>query len=180
WALHQALRKVRESFTSAPIALSLEEFSQDTDRLVAESQALHTEQARYRAKLASLAEEHQLWSEHVALVQAALKEVDDEFTGSLELPADVECPMCGQHYKNHIADQFELVADKDEMLLALQTGKAQLKEVHDRISTHKAKIDRVGAAIDKVQQILAIKREDITLRDVVASEGRTEAQRYLQ
>jgi hypothetical protein len=179
-AIHQALQKVRESMGGAPIALSLEAFSQDTDRLILEGQALHTEQARYRIELASLTEEHQLWSEHVALVQAALKEVEDEFTGSLDQPADVECPLCGHHYQNHISDQFELVADKDELLLAFQTGRGKLNEVHDRISMHKRKLDQVGHAIDRVQEILAIKREDITLRDVVAAEGRIEAQRYFQ
>jgi hypothetical protein len=178
-AIHQALQKVRESMAGAPIVLSLEAFSLDTDRLVAEGQALHTEQAQYRAELASLTEEHQVWSDHVALVQAALKEADDDFTGSLDQPADIECPLCGQHYQNHISDQFELVADKDELLLAYQTAKTHLNEVHDRIADHRKKIDRVQNAIDKVQQILAIKREDITLRDVVAAEGRTEAQRYL-
>jgi hypothetical protein len=179
-ATHLALQKVRESMAGAPVALSLEVFSQDTDRLVAETQLLYAEQARYREELASLMEEHQLWGEQVALVQTALKEVDDEFTGSLDHPVDVECPLCGQHYENHIADQFELVAEKDELLLAFQTGKVKLREAHDRISNHKSKIDRVSAAIDKVQGTLAIKRQDVTFRDVVAAEGRTEAQRYLQ
>ncbi len=179
-AVHQTLRRIRDSMVGAPIALSLEAFAQDTDRLVVEGQALHTEQAKYRAELASLTEEHQLWSDQISLVQAALKEVDEEFTGSLAQPADVECPLCGHHYHNHISDQFELVADKDELMLAFQTAKGHLNEVHERIAIHKRKIDRVEFALAKVQEILAIKREDITLRDVVAAEGRTEAQRFLQ
>src|SRR3954447_22946009 len=86
----------------------------------------------------------------------------------------------GQHYQNQIADQFELVADKDELLLAYQTGKMQLRVVSERISAHRSNINRVEAARSKLQGVLAIKRDDITLRDVVAAEGRTEAQRYLQ
>src|ERR1700755_34585 len=67
------------------------------------------------------ANQHQLWSEQVALLRGALHEVEEEFTGALEQSHEVECPMCGQRYRNHIADQFELLADKDELLLALQT-----------------------------------------------------------
>jgi len=179
--IQQTLKKIRETMSAIPLALSLEAFSEDTDRLVVtEGQALHAEESQYRAELASLSEEHQLWSEHVAVLRAALKEVEEEFTGALDQPPEVECPMCGQHYHNHIADQFELVADKHELLLALQTGQAQLREVHDRIFDHKQKIVRVESAIARVQEILAIKREDITLRDVVAAEGRTEAERHLQ
>jgi hypothetical protein len=179
-ALHQALKKIRESMTGAPLALTLDSFIQDTERLVSEGRILHTEQAKYRSELAALNEEHQLWRDHVSLVESALQEIDDTFTGSLEQPSDVECPMCGQHYQNQIADQFELVADKEDLLLALQSGRTHLKDVHDRLTIHRQKLDRVTNSIDRIQEVLAVKRGDISLRDVIAAEGRVEAQRYFQ
>jgi hypothetical protein len=179
-AVHQALKRVRESMPSAPLALDLQAFTSDTERLVAEGQQLHDEQARYRAELGALKEEFHVWAEQVALVEAALKEVDEAYTGSLEVASEIECPMCGQHYHNHIADQFELVADKDELLVALHTGRRKLREAEVRIETHKQKLRDVSAAIDSLQAVMAIHKEDISLRDVVAAEGRNEAQRYLQ
>ncbi len=179
-ALHQALQRIRESMVGAPLALTLDAFIHDTERLVSEGQTLHTEQAKYRTELAALNEEHQLWKDHVTLVESALTEIDDTFTGSLEQPADVECPMCGHHYHNQIADQFDLVADKDDLLLALQSGRSHLKDVHSRLAIHRQKLEDVTASIERIHEVLAIKREDISLRDVVAAEGRSEAQRYFQ
>jgi hypothetical protein len=179
-AVHQALKRVRESMPATPLALDLHAFSADTDRLVAEGQHLHNEQAQYRAELGALKEEFHVWAEQVALVGGALKEVDEAYTGSLEVPSEIECPMCGQHYHNHIADQFELVADKDELLAALHVGQGKLREAEAKISAHRQKLNDVSNAIEAVQEVLAIHKEDISLRDVVAAEGRNEAQRYLQ
>src|SRR6185503_6385499 len=121
--------------------------------------------ARYRSELASLNEEHHLWQDHVAVVESALREIDDSFNDAVGHPADVECPMCGQHYTNQIADQFSLKADTDDLVIALQSGRSHLKEISEKLHTHKRKVDGVTSALDKVQEILAIRREDISILD---------------
>jgi hypothetical protein len=179
-AVHQALKRVRESMPPTPLALDLQAFTSDTERLVAEGQRLHDEQARYRTELAALREEFHVWSEQVTVIEGALREVDETFTGSLEGALEIECPLCGQHYHNHIAEQFDLIADKNELLLALHTGRGKLREAKTKIAAHQEKLRDVSAAMDSVQAVMAIHKEDISLRDVVAAEGRNEAQRYLQ
>jgi hypothetical protein len=54
--------------------------------------------------------------------------------------------MCGQHYYNHIADQFELVADKDDLYLAFRSGRARLREVNDKIISHRRKLEALAVA----------------------------------
>jgi hypothetical protein len=90
--VHQALTKIRDTIPAVPLALDMQAFTSETEKLVTESQSLHLAQAQYRSELSSLNEEHQLWSEQVTLVEAALKKIDETFTGSLEHPTDVECP----------------------------------------------------------------------------------------
>ncbi len=179
-AVDQALLKIREAMPATPVDLDMDTFRADTDRLVTEGQALHDEQARYRTELAAVNEEHQLWADHVAVVQSALGEIDEAFGSALDHPSDIECPMCGEHYHNRIADQFDLVADKDELVAALMTGRQNLNELEVRRADQRRKIDGVSFALDRVHQTLAIHREDISLRDIVVAEGRNEAQRVLQ
>jgi hypothetical protein len=145
-----------------------------------ERRALQVAFTRYRTELGALKEEFHVWSEQIAVIEGALKEVDETFTGSLEGAPEIDCPLCGQHYHNHIVEQFELIADKNELLVALHAGKNKLREAEMKIAAHQEKLRDVSAAIDSVQAIMAIHREDISLRDVVAAEGRNEAQRYLQ
>ena len=55
-----------------------------------------------------------------------------------------------------------------------------MKALDEKRSEQRRKIEGVAAALDRVHQILAIHREDISLRDIVVAEGRNEAQRVLQ
>jgi len=174
------LRRVRETIPEISLALDLNQFNEETNQLVVEAQALHDQESQFRADLAAVNEERQVWADHVAMLEAAIAELDATFSSSLKHSPDVECPMCGQHYQNHIADQFELVADKDDLINALLAGRTYLRDANAKISAHRAKLEGISAAIAKIDRILAVRKSDISLRDVVASEGRNEAQRVLR
>ncbi|MFL9827465.1 hypothetical protein [Rhodoplanes sp. SY1] len=179
-AVAQALEQFRNRMQGAVLTFDLAAFTKETDQLVAESQILHREQAYYRTELARLNEEHQLWQDHVAVIDAGLREVSETFSASIGHPPDVECPMCGQHYNNHIADQFDLKADESELLLALESGRAQVSSVSARIAEQRRALDRIGAVINDVQAVLAIRHQQVTFKDVIKAEGRNEAVRVLQ
>jgi hypothetical protein len=178
-AVDQAYRRIGDTMTGAVISIDLDEFKNEAESLVRESQALHDAQTRYRNELATINEEYHLWLEHVGVVEAALRETDDSFKQALVEAPEVDCPMCGQHYENHVADQFELVADKDELLHALQIGRQKVRELTDTRNHHKNRLDEVVDAIDRVNGILAVHRRDISLRDVVTAQGKSEARRAL-
>lgn len=178
-AVDNALKKIRDSMPTIPLTVDLQAFEAETEILLRESRDLHHAQAKYRIDLGAISEEFHLWSEHVAVVETALGELDSSFRDALAESPEVECPMCGQHYSNHIADQFELVADKDELIQALQLGRQQMNELHRRAADQRAKINDVELAIQRVSSVLAVRREDVSLHDVVSAEGRNEAQRVL-
>ncbi|HIA50497.1 MAG TPA: hypothetical protein EYN91_00155, partial [Candidatus Melainabacteria bacterium] len=178
-AVDQAYRRIGETMAGAVISIDLDEFKSEAECLVRESQILHDAQTHFRNELASINEEYHLWLEHVAVVEAALREADDSFRQALVEPPEVDCPMCGQHYDNHVADQFELVADKDELLHALQIGRQKVRELTEKRNSQNNKLEQVVAAIDRVNGILATHRHDISLRDVLTAQGRSEARRVL-
>ena len=74
---------------------------------------LHQDQADYRQRLVDISEERRLWGEQHDLVTATLAEMDENFADALKGPSEIACPTCGHHYHNAIADQFEIVQDKD-------------------------------------------------------------------
>ncbi len=175
-AVDQAMRRLEESMPVTPISTDLRAFENETERLVREAEALHRKQSQYRAELASLSEERSLWQDHVNVVQVSLGELDALFHESLEADRDVECPMCGQHYDNHIADRFEIASDKGDLVQALHDGKQKLAMLDEKISIHRKGIIGLQTEIDTVQQTLSTHKERITLRDVVVAEGRNQAQ----
>ncbi|MEZ5890769.1 MAG: hypothetical protein R3D52_11365 [Xanthobacteraceae bacterium] len=87
--------------------------------------------------------------------------------------------MCGQHYQNHIADQFDLIADKDELSRRSTRGEV-FHEVTVKIGSARKIGEASRAAIDKVQAVMEIHKQEHFTAYAVAAEGRNEAQRYLQ
>lgn len=175
-AVDQAMRRLEETMPATPISTDLRAFENETERLVREAEALHRKQSKYRSELAALSEERALWQDHVNVVQASLGELDALFKESLEADTDVECPMCGQHYDNQIADRFEIASDKGELFQALHDGKHKLSELDRKIKEHRLSINSLQSEIDGIRQVLSTHKEEITLQDVVLAEGRNQAQ----
>ena len=98
---------------------------------------MHELQQAYRQRLADISEERRLWLEQRDLVKATLAEMDESFAAALEQPADVACPTCGHHYDNSIADQCEIVQDKDGLFNALIISQERLHELDDKARKEK-------------------------------------------
>ena len=178
-AVDTATQQISELMPDFPFALNLQAFADETEQLLSESRNLHHLQAEYRTKLAELGEELHLWSEQSKVVEAALYELDASFIDAVSEALEVECPMCGQHYKNHISEQFELAVDKDELIQALLFARQKINELDRRLSEQRAQIAGIEIAIRRLNEILAVKKENISLQEVVAAEGRNEAHRVL-
>ncbi len=138
--LHQTLQSMRELVTDIVLSYDMRDFQQETDQLLVESRHLHEQQQAYRQKLADISEESRLWREQHDLVTATIAEMNEAFAAALEQPAEVACPTCGYHYDNSIADQFEIVQDKDGLVSALLISQAKLHELDDRAKKERGNI----------------------------------------
>jgi hypothetical protein len=58
------------------LSYELADFSNETERLVTESQHLHEAQVSHRELLAALNEEHQIWSDQRDILNGAIFEMD--------------------------------------------------------------------------------------------------------
>ncbi len=178
-AVDQAARKIQDAMPDFPLEFDLEAFKEDTARLLREAQTLHDAQVKYRTELSALSEEAHVWSDQVRVLEAAIGELDSSFRDALAEAPDVECPMCGEHYTNHIADQFELAADKEDLIHALLLARQKQASAAQALIEQRQKIEGVESAIERTNSVLAAKREELTLSDIVAAQGRNEAQRVL-
>jgi hypothetical protein len=93
---------------------------------------------------------------------------------------DVECPTCGEHYVNDITTRFNIAADTETLIAALHHAQSEERQLNLKIDNVRASVDGIAAAIDRVQAILSTRRNDLSLGEVMAAEGRNAATRVLR
>lgn len=178
--LADAVEHLREVEADAQVYFDLDDFKAETEALLRESENLHAQQAKHRAGLSALVEERAIWSAHVSVTRAALGEFDEVFRSASGHPLDVECPTCGEHYVNDIAARFNIAADTEALLAALHHALSEEKQLTAKIESARVDIAAVEAASERVQAILGTRRNDLSLGEVVAAQGRNSATRVLR
>jgi hypothetical protein len=179
-AVADAMKKIRATSGEITLSYELSDFSNETARLILESQTLHEAEVGYREELAGLNEERQLWVDQREILKGAISEMEGALSAAAEHPNHVECPTCGQGYENSLADQFGLVEDIDGLITARMNANKKIADLDERIKERRSNLVDVTKALSQVETIFAIRKAEVTFRDVVAAEGKTEAAKLLQ
>jgi hypothetical protein len=178
--LEQTLRRMQELVSDVVLSFNLDDFQEESDQLLDESRKLHLDQAQYRQRLANISEERRLWREQHDLVTATLAEMDEAFAAALTRPSDVACPTCGHHYNNKIADQFEIVQDKDGLYNALIISQDKLHELEAKAQAERGAVSQLEERISRINYVLGVRKSDISFNDVVVAQGRNEAGKIIR
>lgn len=174
-AIETAIASVRAETADIPINLNLNDFEAETFALIGQAQKLHEAQSRFRVEMGRLSEERFLWVRELGILDQAINEIEGEAIDSFSLPEHVDCPMCGQHYTNDILAQFDIVSDRQELEDARSRTRQRMEKIDADISEHELTIDDTESALEEIGITLSVRREEITLRDVIAAKGKAEA-----
>lgn len=178
--LHQTLQSMRELVSDVVLSFDIVDFQLESEQLLVESRKLHEYQIAYRQRLAEIAEERRLWLEQRDIVIATLTEMDENFSEALDRPNEVSCPTCGQHYSNLIADQFEILQDKDGLYAALITSQEKLHELEGAANSERKNIIALEEQIAQINHILSVRKDDLSFNDVIIAQGRNQAGRIIR
>jgi hypothetical protein len=178
--LHQTLSTMQLLVSDITLSFDLNDFQEESAQLIEESRQLHEDQANYRQRLADISEERRLWSGQHDLVTATLAEMDENFADALKRPSEIACPTCGHHYHNAIADQFEIVQDKDGLYNALIISHEKMRELDATAQTERNNISEIEERIARINHILDVRKSDLSFNDVVVAQGRNEAGKIIR
>ena len=178
--LDLTLRSMQTMVSDFVLSYDLEDFKEESERLIAESEQLHAEQLKVPAASHGDCRGNRTWAQQRDLVRKAIAEMDADLADALERPADVACPTCGHHYVNSIVSQFDLVEDKDGLIQALTISTEKLHDLEHKAIAERANIARIQERIDNIKHILGVQKAGVSFRDVIAVEGRNEAVRLIR
>ena len=175
-----AMEHLREIESAPAIYFDLADFQAETESLLVESRRLHEEQVTHRSKLSELMETRAQWSAQIAITRAALAEFNEVFESAAGHSLDVECPTCGEHYTNDIAARFNIAADTEALVGVLHHAQEQWRGLEAEIGVARSNISEITDTLTRVQAILSVRRNDLSLGEVIAAEGRNVATRVLR
>lgn len=175
-----AIDHVMSIESSAVINFNVADFLAETDRLVDESRLLQQAQTQFRSELADLADEYAQWTAHNEIARRALDEFNTVFEQATGHPVDVECPTCGHHYTNSIASRFEIAADAETLIAALQHGLQERDKIGLKLDAARSQVLRLEMSAARVRETLSTRRGDISLEQIVTAQGRNLAAQKLR
>lgn len=178
--LRDALEQIRSVQPETGVYFDLKDFEAETNSLLAECSELLNQQNAHRAKLSELVDARALWTTQIDIAGAALAELDEVFISAIGHPADVECPTCGEHYTNDIAERFNIAADTESLIGILHQAKEQKDGLQNQINAAQKELGEIETALSRVKGILSTRKNDVTLEEVMAAEGRNAASRVLR
>ncbi len=178
--LRDAITQIQQIDDGASPTYDMGEFRSEMEELITESETLLSQQRAYRSEISDLHEEAHLFRAEKSLLEAALREVREEFDVAAVLPDEVACPTCGQEYANDIAERFSLVKDEGVLMEAIGVATAKLNGIQDREAKQKEKLNHIQKSLERVEHILAVERAAISFSDVVIGAGKTEAAKILR
>lgn len=169
-----AIEEISRLTENLAINLDISSFEDEIEELATHTKLLNIKQATYREKLNRLTSERVVWKEQRSILKLALEEMDKTIVLAAEQPQEVDCPTCGHTYHNSIAARFGLISEYDDIFDAIQDGEQSIRRIDDEISELRASLGGIEVEIDHIDGILSIRKDDISLGDIISAQGRTE------
>lgn len=175
-----AIRRVQGLFAEHDFTLQLHDFRDEIEELLEESKVLISQEASLKDKIVSLRNFQLAVDSQLAIVLRAANELEQDFEyAARSLDDSVECPTCGAHYENSVAERFAIAADEykcRELMEELQDEKRRLRDEYDSVVQQ---TEAVHGELSRIDQLLASKKGDVNLREILQSEGKKEVREAL-
>jgi hypothetical protein len=91
----------------------------------------------------------------------------------------VECPTCGTEYANDFAARFAIATDEDRVAVFIEQIREGIDRLDREIETVFREFRVTAAQAEKIQKILGEKQGELSLNQIIESEGRKAADNLL-
>lgn len=174
--LSTALATFQKRSSQIQVSLDPEAFKEELDQLV---DAYNLQRARQQDALSNVKDirnERNAIDTDIAILRRSISELsaDYEYAARLDTPDVVGCPTCGTEFENSFQERFGLLDDVDYCRGILDQRQKARIEVSEKLDAAEREYQSVGQETHGMELLLNRKKSEVTLRDIVASEGNKE------
>ncbi|MGJ8530108.1 AAA family ATPase [Maritalea sp.] len=164
-------RKERIQVDLDPVAFR-EEMEQAVDRY----NAIYAEQQEVLMRLKELRNQRNTIDTELDLLRRGISELEADYSyaESPDTPDQIGCPTCGTEFENSFVERFGILDDIDHCHSLVDQWLKKRADASERLSAIESEYAQVSSKMSNVEALLHRSKENITLSELIASEGMKE------
>lgn len=164
-------RKVRTQVDLDPAA-----FREELEALVDQYNGIYAQQQGVLSRLKEIRNQRNAVDTELDLLRNAISELeaDYRYAESPETPDVVGCPTCGTEFCNSFVERFGILDDIDHCHALVDQWLKKRSDITVQLQRVEEEYKQVSAQLQEVEAALARTKENVTLSELIASEGMKE------
>jgi hypothetical protein len=151
-------------------------FRQEMEEAVDQYNAVYEQQQDVLSRLKDVRNQRNTIDSELELVRRAIAEMeaDYRYAESPDTPEVVDCPTCGTGFTNSFVERFGILDDIDHCHALVDQWLKKRSAASDQLQEVENEYARVSRQLSELEAILARTKHNVTLSEVIASEGMKE------
>ena len=171
--------ELRDKLENISFKVDLDAFREEITELLVECEKLQQTADGIKERLVRLHNERIDIEAKIEIVKQSLKEINADFK-FLQNKDHIECPSCGAEYENSFREVFNIALDEDRCQELIFSLGEELSEVKEKLSAESASHSKHEEGAARIKAILALRREEVQLKDLIESESKKQVSAVLQ
>ncbi|WP_339216655.1 hypothetical protein [Ornithinibacillus sp. FSL M8-0202] len=172
--LKTVLKKHIEKYNKyLDINLDLNEFEHEISQLTSELNKQMDKRNEIKEELVKCFNEMREFDELYAIAEKVYNELlkDMDYVENDLREETIICPICSTPHENSVLNRFHIYSEIEECENTMQQYFKERNKIEKRIQKQSQELKTLDDYISKIDEILNRKREAITFRDIIVSEG---------
>ncbi|MGX7877299.1 hypothetical protein ACVDG5_035960 [Mesorhizobium sp. ORM6] len=179
-AVENAIAKLGLEPDFTGLELNRVEHEASIEQLLVRFRTLRDARQRRAAELTVLVDERSIVREQMEIATAAAKEFEEDFRWVSKVDdSEIMCPTCGTVHQNNFANKFAIVDDSEACSDFVSDCLERMRIIASKAKVIENSMREADHTIEEISRILAHKRGDLTLEDVIKAESRRSARAML-
>ena len=155
------------------INVNIEEFTDDILSLTNELNFQLKKKNQIKEELLKCFNEMKELDELYSSAEVVYRELldDTEYVENNLTEENIQCPICGAIHANNIENKFHMYSEIEECEQAIQSYFIDKAKIENKIENQSKELEKLDDYLNKINEILNRKRENVTFKDIVVAEG---------
>ncbi len=172
--------QLNEKLQNISFKVNLDDFRDEITQLLVECEKIRETAETVQKRLVQLHNERIDIQARIEIVKQSLKEISADFKFLKKCDSHIECPSCGAEYDNNFKEIFSIAIDEDKCQELLISLTESLDSVKKKIAVESSLHTQHEEAIARIEGILALRREEVQLKDLIEAESKKQVSEVLK